>query len=306
MRKLILWLLIFSVGAPLAAQTRPGPFDSETYPLRYDGRRPFEPETRPVREIETIKGTPLFKNLPFLRLRAGDELIKSQITRPGFKGQNPTVSEAYLLKRGGQYQEVAVKEVGGERTLWDWSDLRSFSWELTRANAEKLWNWKLEPAERLTIEQLRRVETALLPDFAEHLGEEWQMFTEFEEWADTVRVGGKAQPKPVPQPGFIAESTGTQEWPGPSFTFAGLGFDGSATTFYAFQMRFGEAGAAFYKKPILVGPKSVDSAYFRQGRGPNGPAISPAKGARLLRFQAQRARHEKFLEIVMKALNERP
>lgn len=288
-------------AAPLGAQTARGPFDGQVLPLQGYSRNEFKPEEQPVREINIVKDAPLFANLPFLRLRSGDQLVKGRTGWKDIKSGETRETDGFFLKRGGQYQKIWADERDGKRVLTEWESLGFFDWDVNQVNAEKLWLWSREASERLTIEQLRNLETALLPEFAEHLSRDWQFFTEFEKFSRSS-FGDDAAP--IPAPGFLYAVTGDLKWPGRNFLFAGLGFDAHNATFYVFQMRFGQAGAVRRKKPILVGPEPVNGIEFGDWGVPNGSGTPPATGRKLARLQAQQARHEKFRDIVAKVLRD--
>lgn len=295
----LLLLLIFA--APLLAQTRLHPFKSPI-PTVAEKRGVFVPEKRAVREIVVFNEVAPFANLPFLQLRMGDQLVRGETVHYFAKSGETRKNLDIFLKRDGHYREISATETDGQRMLTSWEDVAFFDWEPTQFNAEKLWKWSRKANERLTIEQLRRVETALLPEFAEYFSQPWQLFVDYQRFAPQLTEEGIDDEAPIPQPGFLSLVAGDSPEAGSSYLFAGLGFDASTSTFYVFQMQFGRASVVRRQEPILVGPKPVDYIEFGLSRGPNAPRIDVPTGARLARLQAQKVRAQKFQDLVVKML----
>lgn len=82
-------------------------------PLRaddvFDGRKSLAYDLQEkVGEPRVIERTPIFDNAPFLKLKAGDKLVRAKGWSKGGKGDKPQFNEfeSYFLLTGGKYYRL--------------------------------------------------------------------------------------------------------------------------------------------------------------------------------------------------------
>ena len=165
----------------------------------------------PIRELETITREPLFPELPFLKVREGDRIVRAQVLRDQIgKGVDSDAPKKwdiprFYLVRGGKYASLYV---GGDGATLDFSEsiLPFFRWEQTRANADALFE-NIRGRGNITIAQVKALDARLQPDYAEYLSPNLSDF-----------VGEK----PLWTPGLIDQSGAVQNR---RFTYAGFYFE---------------------------------------------------------------------------------
>ena len=232
-----------------------------------------------VGEPNEIKRTPLFDNLPFLKLKTGDKLIKAKRWMRGGKGVKPHFDEdeSYFLLSNGKYHPMqsGVKEQGKKLILELGLYSLLFDWEVTLANATRL-HKNYNPS--LTLKSFPNLKNALRKDFSQ-----------------TLRDVGKVQ---ISAPHLEGASKTRRA------IFQGLGFDEYRNTVYKYHCEIGNDTYVEYRKNLIVGPRRVEREEFEGLHGGyiNGPMPYKPDPKIAAKARAEFKRMEKFQAIVNKFL----
>ena len=134
----------------------------------WNGFSQLEGEVRKVTDVTPVERSPLFDNLPFVRLRAGDKFVRAREWSENGKGMKPGFSEDQdnFLFSKGKYFHVWAYEDSGKHKLRSVYDCLSFDWDVTVANA-LAWKNLADFDHQMTVREYKSVITSLhdkMPD----------------------------------------------------------------------------------------------------------------------------------------------
>lgn len=203
-----------------------------------------------VGEPREIKRMPVFDNLPFLKLKTGDQLVKARRWMKSRKGSQPRFdeNESYFILSDGQYHSLQwkVKEQGEKLVLESAYLSLLFDWDVSLANAKLLGDDFGNP---ITLKSLAALKNTLRKDFPR-----------------TLRDVGEVKIA-APYLAGIGRSKRA--------VFQGLGFDLYENTIFKYQFDVGNETYIQYRKNLVVGPRRVDRDEF-EGVESHGNANAPA------------------------------
>jgi hypothetical protein len=276
--KSLLFLIVAALLAPI-----PAPAQIQAW---FDGMRNMASMERKVRDVVEVDRTPLFDNAPFLRLRAGDKLVKArEVREEGKPIADPDKIYFYLFSKG-KYFQLWVNEEGGKVLLSEAFSTAAygllFDWDFTMENAKALRKLlSQEHATSLTPDQLLAIYYAVRPEFPE-----------LEYRTDSFD--------------FDLDSDHIVSIPGHQWVeFEGLAFDHFCNCIYRYTAIIGPSVCSVTGLALIQGPKRVERGEFEREnfRGPNGPGpgreIDP-KVAKAKRAEYERMR--KFQDLVAAAI----
>ncbi len=301
-RPLLLSTLVLCSVWPARAQQN-NPFDIapfEQWARAQDTVAPLAAPFRATEPVQAATGEAPFANLPFLRLRAGDQIVRGQIfSFPFLKGTPPagaTWSDPGVWLQRGDTATQLSSAPNGRLQLSNPADISHFDWQPTRPNADALFElWRnsqgaagaTNPAgataqtpfpRSLTLAQLKQLDALLQADFAEYESERLSQF-----------LGDN----PAFRPGFQGQ-TGAGE--NASFVYAGLGFDAKDGV-YQYRWTLNTKGWQEERATLIFVPAPVSGpSQFQQALPLNIRQTLPADAQK--RLDAQDARLNKFYEIV--------
>ena len=314
-RPLLLSVLALALLLPARAQEN-NPFDTAPFEAWARAQDRVAPLAAPFRTVEGAgaEAQPLgqaapFADLPFLRLRAGDRLVRGQLfSYPYLKGAPPADATwgdpGVWLRRGDGATQLSTAP-DGPLQLTNANDIAHFAWEPTRQNADALFEfWRnasgatnspntthpasaqMPVARSLTLAQLRQLSALLQNDFAEY---------------ESSRLSAFVGDNPDFKPGFQNQN-GTGE--ATSFVYAGLGFDAKDGV-YQFRWTLGTQGWNEERATLIAVPLPVSaSSRFQQTLPPLMRQSLPADAQQ--RLDAQTARLDKFYQLVKSVLDAPP
>lgn len=290
MKHLLLISLMLISGLTAQAQEE-NPLDRAHFVVYQRHINSFSPIAEPFRLLETIRREPLFDNLPFLKLRAGDQLVRGQFFyRPFGKAMKPDAPRKWseprvFLQRGGKQTMLYALEEAGRLQLLAPSEISYFDWAPTRANADALFEI-CRPKPRVSPAQLAILDLELQPEFAEYLGEGLEPMLE---------KGAEISP------GFLYQ---LREGAALKFVYGGLGCDTSTSEIFQFRLTLGTNGWIEERATLISAPPKPRFSIGPQRAVPSGPANdSPRDPVARRRLEAHDARYRRFETIVTRVLN---
>ena len=230
-----------------------------------------------VAEPQKVQRTPLFDNLPFLKLKAGDQLIKARAWRKMSKGRKAAfdAKESYFLLSEEKYYGLETNEWEGKLQLR--SDYYSllFDWDVTLANATML---QPDSDEAITPESFQKLKGALRENFPESLRDTKEIKIE------SPRLEGEGKSRRA--------------------IFQGLGFNRFKNTIFEYRSEIGNETYVQYRKDLIVGPSRVERREFEgeESHGMNGRGAYHPDPQTAARKRAEFDRMQKFQAIVNKFL----
>ena len=288
MTRFLLLILLLGGLLPARAQTI---FERNSWREYQRYTEEFTDVDADFRELETVAAAPLFAALPFLKLRAGDRVVRGQrLYQPFGKGMKADAPKewsrpSFFLRRG---DEVANLHTGDDVLRFSLTLLPYFDWEPTRQNADAIYRAGRGSSE-MTRAQLAALDVALQPEFAEYLGPQLSDFTGESKWA----------------PGFFEEFGVGEDH---TWVYVGLGYEDHQGGVYQYRLTLGARSWREERSTIIGMPPRPFFPYGRQQSG--GPTFKellaemPADWQR--RYQSQNARYQKFQQIVRGILHPAP
>lgn len=257
----------------------------------------FSPTDEQFRELEIVRREPLFEDLPFLKLRFGDQIVRGQTFHRLFgKGKTKEIwiwgPPQFFLKRTGKVQPFSVYDSEGRLRLTP-QGIPFLDWAPTRANADAIFAF-CQPKPTVSAAQLARLDTELQGEFAEYLGE--GLTPLLKEKAKVV-------------PGFLREVPGDDAV---KFVYGGFGYDENTRGIFQFRLTLEANGWQEERAPLISAPPRPRFPIgTQQSQGssrvaknpPNYPQLDPVSRQRL---EAQRARSRGFEAIVRRVLGLEP
>lgn len=236
-----------------------------------------------VAEPHEVHRTPLFEDLPFLKLKAGDQLIKARRWRDFHKGVKADFekTESYFLLSGGKYYRLDARERNGKLDLISHNYSLLFDWEVTLANAKLL---EQVSGEAITPKSLEDLKVELRKEFPESLREAGEIKIE----APHLEGEGKLR----------------------RAIFEGLSFERSDDTISKYRFEVGNETYQVYLKKLIIGPRIVEPEEFGEPEHNDFPNITTANRRfvitptpeEALKKRAEFVRMQKFQAIVNKFL----
>ena len=233
-----------------------------------------------VGEPREIKRVPLFDNLPFLKLRAGDQLVKAKRWIRGGKDGKPRFDdeESYFLQTNNKYYFLRpVRENSDKLLLIYGSDSVIFAWDFSLANATVLEQLDERAfGEKITVESFMNLQKDLQKEFPESL-----------------RASGKVT---IETPHLEGNGNARRA------IFQGLAFDRYRNTISKYQLEIGREAYIFKSKKLIVGPQRAGSESPRIKPYFNAvPKIKPTP-EQVAKVRALEDHITKFQAIVNKVL----
>ena len=289
--KIRLFLSIFLFSVPVVQAQEENLLNRANFRLHQEYADQFDrfsASSNEFRLLETLNRTPLFDNLPFLKLRTGDQIVRGQVFyQPVGKGikikAEPRWSEPLLfLQRGGKRTKLYALEEAGKLQLVSPTEIPYFDWAPTRENADALFEF-CQPKPRISLAQLANLDAELQPEFAEYLGA--GLTPLLKEGANAV-------------PGFLFE---TREKEALKFVYAGFGYNSEKEVFQ-YRFTLGAHGWREVRAPLISAPPRPRSSLAPQ-QAASKRDLLPRDLVLHRRQQAQNARCIRFEAIVTRVLN---
>jgi hypothetical protein len=244
------------------------------------------------RLIETINHTPLFDNLPFLKLRAGDQIVRAQfLYRPygkGMKAEAPLQwsRPSLFLQRGEKRKQLSAFEEEGKLQLRDAREIPYFEWEPTRQNADALFGI-CQPEPRVSLAQLAKLDAELQPEFAEYLGGGLEPLLK-----ENANVSL----------GFLYE---VREGNDLKWVYGGLAYNGNEREIFQFRITLGVWGWREERALLISAPPRPSYRAFAPQQTPLNANrdLLPRDSVLRRRIEAQNARCLRFDAIVARVVN---
>lgn len=239
-----------------------------------------------VASPHVIHKTPIFDNVPFFRLKKGDNLIKARYWWPEHKGVAPHFNdkEQYFLASEGKFYEIGNYSVVSKLNLHDLSYSLLFDWDLNLRNAMRLSRIHLNSSRfdyPLTPKQYQDLRVALRKNFASYL-------------LPTAPPG-------VRPPRIEGANSNKHA------VFENLAFDIYSNTVFHYRVLISPKLYVIKRKALIKGPRVVARYEFedRSGTGNviNAPAYLPTDKATKAKALAAYRKSMEFRKIVASVLS---
>jgi len=231
---------------------------SQVRELVRDGFSSIEWERQKVRDVVEAKRSPLFDNVPFLRLRPGDHLVKARRDQGFSKPSGDPDRLDYYLCSGGAYYDLSAFEENGRLELDATKYALLFDWDFTLANA-RLLRGLSHDQESLTTAQVAAAIQAVKKEFPEAI----QM--------DSPETVPEAISLPV---AYSVKEDTLVSIPGQSEAhFEGLAYEPSSNLLYHYQIRLSSHLYLVSRYAVLRGPRLVDPEWFTPPPDPAASAL---------------------------------
>jgi hypothetical protein len=274
MRKLLL------IAVMLCAMSTRVRADDVTHPkLIRDGRAKMKTLlVEKVGQPHEVKRTPLFEVLPFLKLRAGDTLVKGKYWNDFGKGKGHFDNDEsyFLLSHGKYYHLEAFDDNDGRVIVLVSYNSVLFDWDVTMKNATQLYeNGGTAFGEPITLTSFYRLRQASRKNFATTLRDTGKIETE------KPHLEGSGQTRHA--------------------IFQGLGFNWFCNTVFKYQLEVGNGIYKISRTNLIVGPRLVHKWEFEGFHGNDGIAYDP-KSQEPAKARAAYKRMTAFQNIVNRFL----
>ena len=326
-RPFLLIGLVAGLLLPARAQTR-NAFDVAPFEAAQRAMNAVGTLNQPFRETGTVNasaGDAPFDNLPFLRLREGDQIVRGQIFSWPFVKDDPPADANWSdpglwLRRGDDAVALGAAPQNGRLQLTNASDIARFSWQPTRQNADALFEfWRqsqnvpspnasnsnsptsapptsapptpTSPNSALPVPASQSLTLAQLQQLDALLQPD---FAEYQ----SERLSQFLGANPQFQPGF-QKQTGTGD--NTIFVYAGLGFNAKDGV-YQYRWTLSNQGWNEERATLIWPPVPVSaSSRFQQALPPSFLQALPDDAQK--RVASQNARLDKFTQIVKSVLD---
>jgi hypothetical protein len=230
-----------------------------------------------VDSLRDAQRTPLFDNLPFLKLRAGDNFVKGRGWSKVPKHSGFSKEDYYFVFSSGKYYDLlGAWDEGKNRYLAYCGDFSLlFDWDVTLENATALKNIRASGCPAVSAKGYASLKAAIRAKFP-----------------GSIRTEEEIKLSP---PHFEGEGRQAR------VVFEGLEFDQHySNTVFQYRLEIGNEIYQEMRKFLIVGPRYLDKSEVdpKPSSGRNAPIFLPSSPEALRARQAAYAESQKFFKLV--------